>query len=219
MDPGTVYPHRIRLRGPWEWYPLTPGPEPRRLTMPCRWRDAGLVYSGPAKLVRSFGYPGRIDDIERVWLLAQHVAGAAEVLLNGQNLGTTCDGPFAFDVTSLLSSRNRLEICIDSPDGSGGLPGEVALEIRRTAYLRNVRLEGRKLQGELVGQSERPLELYVLVGGKTMDYQTLEPTQEGRPFDVPFEAFPDEGASIRVELIDGAVVWYRLDLEIPGAAV
>ena len=44
-----MYPHRIRLRGPWECQPLAragdvpePSRPPFRVTMPCRWREAGL---------------------------------------------------------------------------------------------------------------------------------------------------------------------------------
>src|SRR3954447_2875132 len=53
-----MYPHRIRLRGPWECR-TEPGAAPRRMTMPCRADElpAPTVY-----LQRRFGYPGRLDD-------------------------------------------------------------------------------------------------------------------------------------------------------------
>ena len=45
-----MYPHRIRLRGPWECEPLAraegadmPLPPPCRMTMPCRWSAGGLA--------------------------------------------------------------------------------------------------------------------------------------------------------------------------------
>src|SRR5262245_40687441 len=45
-----MYPHRIRLRGPWEYKPVSgpdPLPAPGRMTMPCRWKDQGLPgFSG-----------------------------------------------------------------------------------------------------------------------------------------------------------------------------
>src|ERR1051325_6749779 len=91
-----MYPHRIRLRGPWECEPLAPPSPPtplavgqasqsdrqagkpdlpaegnrRRVTMPCRWADAGLAgYRGLARFTRKFGYPGKADrDIEPIWL-------------------------------------------------------------------------------------------------------------------------------------------------------
>src|SRR4051794_25868944 len=67
------YPHRIRLRGPWECErigisPSSPAllPEgegsdsPWRVLMPCGWIDAGLDgYRGTAQFTRKFGYPGR----------------------------------------------------------------------------------------------------------------------------------------------------------------
>ena len=76
----TRYPHRIRLRGPWECEPLERGrparPPPRRMTLPCRWADGGLKdFSGRVRFRRRFGYPGQIDAYERVWLT---VAGVSD---------------------------------------------------------------------------------------------------------------------------------------------
>jgi len=79
-----MYPHRIRLRGPWECEPLARFvvsadgrketstvdlPASRKMTMPCRWSEGGLKnFSGRVRFRRHFGYPGRIDENERVWL-------------------------------------------------------------------------------------------------------------------------------------------------------
>ena len=66
----TRYPHRIRLRGPWECEPLERQPlgdlpAPRRMTLPCRWADGGLPdFTGRVRFRRRFGYPGQIDDWE-----------------------------------------------------------------------------------------------------------------------------------------------------------
>src|ERR1700730_15097580 len=98
-----MVPHRIRLRGPWEFEPVSgpgPLPAPGRMTMPCRWRDGGLPgFSGRGRFRRHFGYPGRIDDFERVWLTFAGVDGKAEIHLNGHFLGSLPDGPFEFEVT------------------------------------------------------------------------------------------------------------------------
>ena len=65
------YPHRMRLRGPWDCTPLTavPGqtlPPPRRVVMPCAWAEARLAGRAVrARFTRRFGYPGRIDEHER----------------------------------------------------------------------------------------------------------------------------------------------------------
>src|SRR4051794_34362239 len=119
-----MYPHRIRLRGPWECAPLarlvrradgsqawdSEGLPPQgRVTMPGRWRDGGLRdFAGRVRLRRHFGYPGRIDAHERVWLTCAGLEGVADVRLNDVPLGrrTGADGPFEFDVTDLLRPRN-----------------------------------------------------------------------------------------------------------------
>src|SRR5579864_6240669 len=100
----TIYPHRIRLRGPWECEPLarfvaradggmdtvTAGlPVKRRVLMPCRWGAAALHdFAGQVRFRRRFGYPGRLDPHERVWLTFGGVDQSAQVTLNGQFLGS-----------------------------------------------------------------------------------------------------------------------------------
>ncbi len=142
-----MYRHRIRLRGPWECEPLarfvttadghketvtTDLPAPCRVTMPCRWRDGGLKdFAGRVRFRRHFGYPGRIDENERVWLTFAGVEGIAAIWLNGQFLGRH-EGPqqpFEFEITSLLRNRNELQVEVEGPE-TGGIYGEVALEIR-----------------------------------------------------------------------------------------
>ena len=112
-----MYPHRIRLRGPWQCEPLArspddpgqaPLPAPRVVTMPARWADAGLPdFAGRVRLRRRFGYPGRIDAHERVWLTFAGVEGQAAAVLNDQPLGGFA-GPAEFEVTRLLQKRNVL---------------------------------------------------------------------------------------------------------------
>jgi beta-galactosidase/beta-glucuronidase len=142
-----MYPHRIRLRGPWECEPLarfvfgddgqkqeitTHLPAPKKMTMPCRWSEAGLSdFTGRVRFRRRFGYPGRIDENERVWLTFAGVEEKAEIRLNGQFLGRQVgDQPWEFDVTKLLAVRNNLRVDVESESPRGGLWGEVALEIR-----------------------------------------------------------------------------------------
>jgi beta-galactosidase/beta-glucuronidase len=142
-----MYPHRIRLRGPWECEPLarigiaaggqkeittTDLPAPRKMTIPCRWHEGGLKdFAGRVRFRRNFGYPGRIDENERVWLTFAGIEGAAEVWLNGKFLGRQEDAqrPFEFEITRLLRDRNDLCVEVEGPE-TGGISGEVALEIR-----------------------------------------------------------------------------------------
>src|SRR5260370_8527653 len=102
--PGVHSPHRIRLRGPWQSEPV----------------------AGGVRRVRRFGYPGRIDADERVWLTFAGVAGRVEVSLNGHVLGSHDGGaPFEHEVTSLLGPRNEGGM---RGEGGGESWGEVSLK-------------------------------------------------------------------------------------------
>lgn len=217
-----MYPHRIRLRGPWECEPLAPAdparplPPPCRMHMPCRWRDGGLAeFAGRVRFRRRFGYPGRIDDTERVWLTFAGLTPAAAIHLNGQALGAAdTSSAFEFEITPLLQPRNELvvEVAVDAGT-DGGLWGEVALEVRRTAFLVDVRLQLREGQlhvaGVIAGAASRPLELYVVLDRSTVAYGMAE---AGQSFSLVSEPLVLEGRhEVRVDLVDGAVVWYTLE--------
>jgi hypothetical protein len=191
--------------------------------MPCRWADAGLPgFAGRVRFTRRFGYPGQIDVFERVWLVFAGVEGTAEVALNGVALGRHdgADGPFEHEVTALLRERNVLVVEVEELTGRGGLWGEVALEIRRTAYLRGVRFDAAgtalRAAGAVVGSSERPLELYLLLGNRSAGYAVIEPAPEGRPFLLSSGPLEPERLSAgqhtaRVELVDAATVWHFVE--------
>src|SRR6266581_1383182 len=100
-----MYPHRIRLRGPWEYEALAPAagdqplplPAPGRMTMPCAWGDGPLAgFAGRVRFRRRFGYPGRLDAHERVWLTFAGASDRAAVSLNGTPLGRH-EGPGGFE--------------------------------------------------------------------------------------------------------------------------
>ena len=200
-----MYPHRIRLRGPWRC-------EPSGLPSRVRFR-------------RSFGYPGRIDAYERVWLTFAEIGGQAEARLNNHLLGHIATAS-EFEVTSLLWPRNEVVVEIDSTAGEGGLSGEVALEVRCTAFLRALRriaiLRGDRVElrvsGQVVGMADRPLEIYVLFDRSVVGYQVVAATAEGQTFDLTVPNLPASqwcGAEgqfqpqpLQVDLVNGAVVWY-----------
>lgn len=197
-----MYPHCIRLRGPWKC--IRVGHEPRRVTVPWQrldWAPAGE----PTVLARQFGYPGRIDADEHVWLTIARTDAPATVSLNDLPVGQFPEGPFEAEVTALLRPHNRLEI-----QTSGDQVGEVALEIRAGAYLKDVRVhrEGGSIHvsGVVAGISENLLELYVLVGGHQAAYRTIA---AGEAFDFPLA---ETDASVRVELVNVATVWYRVNV-------
>jgi hypothetical protein len=243
-----MYPHVIRLRGPWEVEPVAPpaGPSSKlietqsvpaqpttRMTMPGGWNEGPLgVFAGCVRCRRRFGYPGRIDDHERVWLTFAGVTGKAAASLNGRLLGRRDEtGPaLEYDVTDILKDRNELALEVDVPPGCSRLWDEVALEVRCTAFLRAVRAKATAAEGllaldvsgEVVGTAERPLELYVLLDGATVHYAMVNPTPEGRPFHVtiadlrgdqrqpPVETHAGSHV-VRVDLVNGAVVWYAVE--------
>jgi hypothetical protein len=228
-----MYPHRIRLRGPWQCEPLArlpndsgaPLPPPFPMTMPCRWRDGGLAdFAGRVRFRRHFGYPGRIDDYERVWLTFAGIAGVAGIQLNGSSLGgLDKDTKYVeFDVTGLLQGRNELFVDVEAEDDAGGLWGEIALEVRCSAYLRGVRFhpvsDGNMVQlevsGEVVGTCERPLELYVVARRSTVAYRTIDATPNGQAFQILSDPFPGDLESelpVRVDLVNGACSWFVVE--------
>lgn len=219
-----MYPHRIRLHGPWECEPLvTPDqpvpPQPRRIRVPARLHDdAGLRdFAGRVRLTRRFGYPGRIDEYEHIWVTLAEVVGHVDVALNGTTLGSGSAG-LEFEATSLLASRNRLEVILDADSGDAGLVGEVALEIRRDAFLRAVAARREpggaiRVTGLVVGTSAMPLELYALADGLHVYYSPIAACAAGQPFDFAFtpESSPQQ---VQIELVCVAERWYAVEAPV-----
>ncbi|HLJ97062.1 MAG TPA: hypothetical protein VKU02_28115 [Gemmataceae bacterium] len=229
-----MYPHRIRLRGPWQCEPLAravrhadgpfevvPQPSPPfTMSLPCRWSEGGLGdFVGRVRFRRRFGRPRRLDPHEAVWLTFAGVETNARVTLNGQLLGQQNQAlqSFEFVVTELIRERNELVVEVEALSGNRGLWGEVALEIRAPAFLRSVRAwraaangEFRMhIYGEVVGISDSPLDLYVLMDRGTLAYQTIQPTAAGQAFElVCTDPEPAQNRELRIELVHGAVVWY-----------
>jgi hypothetical protein len=211
MKDTIMYPHRIRLRNPWRCEPSS--------------------FTGRVRFCRSFGYPGRIDAHERVWLTFAGIGGAAEAHLNNHPLGHIATAS-ELEVTPLLRPRNELVLEVEGTAEQGGLQGEVALEVRCTAFLRDLRpsaiLTGDRVElrisGLVVGMAERPLEVYVLLDRSVVGYQVLTAAAEGQPFaiivsDVPLEKWESsEGRfsalPVQVDLVNGAVVWYTCRGEV-----
>lgn len=239
-----MYPHCIRLRGPWECEPLERSggregkqaaegadlPAPCRMTLPCRWGDGGLAdFAGRVRFTRSFGYPSRIDAHERLWLTFAGADRTAHVWLNELFLGRHegADESFEFDVTQLLRSRNELKVEVESPAPNGGLNGDVALEVRCPAFLRDVRIVSTvnrrevdlRVTGAVVGASDLPLEVHLVLEGKDLVFRSVKPTAGGQPFELTALALPLDVASkssavtsrlytVRVDLIQGPMIWY-----------
>jgi hypothetical protein len=191
------------------------------MILPCRWRDSGLdAFAGRVRFSRRFGYPGRIDDFERVWLTVEGVSTSAELALNARPIDCRLVGEDAYEseITSLLNARNELVIDVTG-QVDGGLWGEVALEVRCQAFLRGIRviLQANALQitGTVVGPAERPLELYAVFGRRTVAYATATPTPAGTEFCLTAEIPPivedDQAPVLRLDLVNGASVWYTFE--------
>lgn len=225
-----MYPHRIRLRGPWVCEPLArahngePLPTSFQVTMPCRWSDSRLGdFAGTVRFRRRFGFPGRLDPHEHVWLTFAGLTGVAEFHLNNRPVGHWAGetGSVEFEITDILQPRNELVVEITAA-GDGGFWGEVALEVRCPAFLRVVRLwleetsPGQRLHatGEIGGSASRLLELYVVADGTTVAYGTHP---AGHPFHVTADLPPAESVrQVRLELVDGGSLWYALEQPLPA---
>jgi hypothetical protein len=126
-------------------------PPPGRAEMPADWSSiVGHDFHGCVRHVRRFGRPTGLESGERVWLVCDGAADAAEVILNEVPLGKLQGlTPIRCDITELLQPRNQLVVDVTFPEDSGeianaldaagsehprpfacgGLIGEVRLEI------------------------------------------------------------------------------------------
>jgi hypothetical protein len=203
------------------------------MTLPCRWAEGGLPdFAGRVRFTRRFGYPGRIDDFERVWLTAAGVETSAKLVLNNASIGgfAAASGSFEAEVTALLGQRNVLHVEVEG-SSNGGLWGEVALEVRCRAFLRDIRVRAvagaLEIEGKVIGPAGESLELYVVLGRHTADYATVIPSPEGTPFrmsaELPAVVDGDGPLVLKLDLVHGATVWYTYEhvcdaalLERPG---
>jgi hypothetical protein len=192
--------------------------------MPCRWGEAGLArLGGRVRCRRRFGFPGRIDPHERVWLTLAGVSDRAALSLNGSVLGPAeGTAPAEFDVTALLLARNELVAEVEGQAESGGLWGEVALEVRCTAFLRDVRawtIRGElHVTGTVVGSADGPLDLYVILARRPLVEGRVTADPAGRAFHlearVPETRGEGQPAAVQVDLVNGATVWYTIVQEL-----
>ncbi len=128
-----MYPHRIRLRGPWTYEPVArtvvhpdghiepvpgPLPAPGQLKIPTTWRGTVLDgFRGRVCWRRNFHAPRSLESSEKLWLVFAGVDYFADVSLNGVALGRH-EGyfdPFEFEVTALVAERNELVVDVDCP--------------------------------------------------------------------------------------------------------
>jgi hypothetical protein len=223
-----MYPHRIRLRGPWEMDVVSLGGElsTTRVTMPARWGEIGLEgHAGVVRFRRRFGQPRHLDDWERVRLVCRGLCGRASWSLNGDEVISSGDGEGVVEaeITPLLRERNELTVELNPGDPDQLVWEELALEIRCRAILRNVRAFAQSTAdgwmilvfGEVV--REQPgdsLEVYALIDGANQGYQQLQNDAEVSrvEFRMPWRAKPgDRGVTVRVDLVNVSTIWHSVE--------
>lgn len=151
---GGVPAHRIQLRGPWGFTPLSAagsgaGNPPTELgqpgmpaagiaKMPASWQSLFGDFRGRVRFERRFHRPSNLEADESVWLVFEAVGGEGQASINGQLLGPlhTNDQPQRFEITKALQGDEHLLVELELTDGSdnpaaGGLYGPVFLEIVR----------------------------------------------------------------------------------------
>jgi hypothetical protein len=223
-----MYPHRIRLRGPWEV--CQPGGETAaKIDMPARGSALGPA---PVRLTRRFGVPRQLDPHERVWLVIDRPAAAGHVTVNGGPAGdfNPQRGYLEIDLTHDLGTRNELSVELAGQLDDRVVWNECYLEIRGTYWLRDLAVSERdtaevEVTGWVCGPATDGLELYVMNRGRTGAYERVSASPEGSRFAVrvvpggpagsPNPHHPDW----RVELIEGANRWFVADVEPPAGLV
>jgi len=223
-----MYPHRIRLRGPWEMDVVSLGGElsTTRVTMPARWQEIGLEgQAGVVCFRRRFGLPRHLDDWERVWLVCEGLVGPASWSLNGDKVLPGGDGGDVVEaeITPLLRERNELTVELGPGDPDQLVWEELALEIRCRAILRDIRAlvqstaDGWTILvfGEVVrDQPGDALEVYALIDGANQGYQQLQSDAgvSRVEFRLPWKPKPDDReVTVRVELVNVSTVWHTAE--------
>ncbi len=133
-------PHVIRLRGPWQYQPLSRTvlldngstcqqerdlPAGGTVQLPADWSThLGQDYCGRVRYMRRFGKPTGLAQTDRVQLVFARVDAWAAVSMNDRSLGIvpaaardTC-----FDVSDRLLHRNRLVVDVEWLGPTSGPP-------------------------------------------------------------------------------------------------
>ena len=99
------------------------------------------------------------------------------------------------------------------------------MEVRCPAYLRGIRLTleasdqgnarplGLHVRGEVVGQCDETLEVYVVVDRSNVAYRKVTAAESGQPFHLTTDSVTGEW--VKVELVRGPTAWYRFDAPFP----
>lgn len=234
-----MYPHRIRLVGPWEVEPLVGAdglPPARRVVVPVPWGDLGIAKDAGVFFRRRFGLPRKLDDWERVWVVPSRETDSAFLWrLNGTVLQWTRQPdeeppdyvvPSRSDVTALLRDRNELTVRIASAGPDAPPFGGAALDIGCRAYIRRIRVQsfpnaaGREIVLDVSVTSENSsdrLEIYALVDGVNCGYLKLPEYRGTKTHAVRWHEpalKPGTPFTLRVDLVNVATIWETAEMRV-----
>lgn len=159
-------PHIIRLRGPWDYEPLSRTrllpdgtireegagelPPAGRIQMPADWAETlGAEFRGRVRYTRRFGCPSGLATNDLIELVIVQVDALGAVHLNGRPLVGIPAGQLntRVDITRRLQPRNELHVEVELPDvdpaaptlprpGRGDRPGGLIGEVRLEIFPR-----------------------------------------------------------------------------------
>jgi hypothetical protein len=210
-----MYPHRIRLRGPWT-LKTAAGAIASVNVNPESTLDPTL---SAIKLCRRFSWLQQLQAHERLWLVLERSAVTGGMLNNkALELAAVAEGHQECEVTSLTRRSNQLWLEIAPGESQRAFP-QVALEVRCRTFLRQLTWQidtaNRKLEiaGLLVGLNETPLELYVRAGEVNVLYTLVNANEPCAPFRYQSEiptAVMGAAMPIQIDLVNGGVIWHRV---------
>lgn len=133
-----IYPHPIRLAGPWEYaLPGATGEVAEPDWLPIRpdrdWEHTfDAAFRGAVRLRRRFNRPAGLEAHESVWIVFEGNRGSGEVRLNGGLLGALSPAqPLTeFEILPVMAPHNELLLDLQL-EGRGERWETVRLEIRR----------------------------------------------------------------------------------------
>jgi len=128
-------PHRIRLRGPWQFRVLSDSLEPiskGRIQLPADWTQVISELSDSTHCVefeRNFHRPTGLTETSLVFLVLEGIPFESQVRLNGRSIpGSNPTDVYRADITPLLEAHNLLAIRLEL-DRKNHCHGHASLEI------------------------------------------------------------------------------------------
>lgn len=212
-----MYPHRIRLRGPWTL--KTGTGQFLSVSIDEGLRNAFEPTASAIQLCRRFSWLHQFQPHERLWLVLEQsaVMGATlnEVTLE---LTAIAEAHQECEITSLARRSNSLALNLPANPAGPAFP-QVALEVRCRTFLRqptwhiDTAHQSLEIGGLLVGANESPLDLYVRVGEVNVLYTPVHADKACSRFRYQIEIRPHAMTveePIQIDLVKDGVIWHRV---------